>query len=354
VLERLGVKVLREKIQQKSVEFHERNAIKVDMMHLFNIVSFGQTPWIVTYETLVPRYRKILKSKNGDKPSFVGLRGNQDIFNAVKALASDKCKKLIAMSECSKRLQESFLDEFPDYKDSILKKIVVLYPPQRSIIKSVSEKIFDFKKINLMFVGTAFFRKGGQEIINVIKHNRIFRNKFHLVIVSGLKDDNYVGNVNQDSVEHIRKAIAENCEWIEFYPSLPNNIVLELMKRAHVGLLPTYADSFGYSVLEFQAAWCPVISTDVRALPEINNNEIGWLINVSKNRYGEAYWNTEEQWRILKAQIEIGLERVFSELCENPDVIYDKSLRSYNQVSQLCSMKSYAERLKEIYLSSLQ
>ncbi|MFW2788163.1 glycosyltransferase, partial [Acinetobacter baumannii] len=57
--------------------------------------------------------------------------------------------------------------------------------------------------------------------------------------------------------------------------------------RHHIGLLPTWADTFGYSVLEFQACGCPVISTDVRALSEINNNDIGWLINVDKNKYGE-------------------------------------------------------------------
>ena len=64
-------------------------------------------------------------------------------------------------------------------------------------------------------------------------------------------------------------------KWISYVPKLTNNETLELMKKSHIGLLPTYADTYGYSVLEFQAAGCPVITTNVRALPEINNNNLG-------------------------------------------------------------------------------
>ncbi|MFH4294310.1 glycosyltransferase, partial [Acinetobacter baumannii] len=74
---------------------------------------------------------------------------------------------------------------------------------------------------------------------------------------------------------------------IKIYSNVDNNKVIEMIREHHIGLFPTWADTFGYSVLEFQACGCPVISTDVRALSEINNNDIGWLINVDKNKYGE-------------------------------------------------------------------
>lgn len=353
MINKLGITVFKERMWRMGVEFPSCYTNKVDILHFFNTVSFGKTPWIVTYETLVPRYQRVLACKEGDEPRFAGLRNIESIYNAVRAIAGSNCKKLIAMSKCSRRLQETFLDEFPEYKDEIVSKIMVLYPQQRLVIDSIAEKQLDSERINLMFVGSAFFQKGGLEIVETIRRNKHFQNRFRLTLVSKLSITNIVRRVNFQDVERVRKIIKENPDWIEFYSGLPNSEVLRLMKGAHVGLLPSYADTFGYSVLEFQAAGCPVISTDVRALPEINNNEIGWLISVSKNRYGEAIYGTEEQWRALRWQIETGLERVLSELCDNPDVIYDKSLRSYNQVSQLCSMESYAERLKEIYLSSL-
>jgi len=353
LMDKLGIKLFKERMLRKSAEFQDFGINKVDILHFFNTISFGKTPWIVTCGTLVPRYQRVMASKRGNQPSFDGLRNSERIYNAVRAIAGSSCKKFIAQSQCSKKLQESFLDEFPEFKNHIMEKMVVLYPPQIPIIKSIDEKNPSLRKIELIFVGSSFFRKGGTEIINVIKRNRHFKNRFNLILVSNLAAEDFVKYISHQDVRQVRKTIEENSDWIEIYPGLPNNEVLRLMKRAHVGLLPTYADAFGYSVLEFQAAGCPVISTDVRALPEINNNEIGWLINVSKNRYSEAVYGTEDQRRALRSQIETGLERVFSELCDNPDVIYDKSLQSYNHVSRLCSMESYARRLEEIYVASL-
>lgn len=59
------------------------------------------------------------------------------------------------------------------------------------------------------------------------------------------------------------------------------------MKKSDVGLLPTWADTYGYSVLEFQACGCPVISSNTRGLPEINNNEAGWIINMPLTKLKE-------------------------------------------------------------------
>lgn len=66
------------------------------------------------------------------------------------------------------------------------------------------------------------------------------------------------------------------------------------MKNSHVGLLQTWSDTYGYSVLEFQACACSVITTDLRALPEINNNEVGWLIELPKNIFKELVLEDEE------------------------------------------------------------
>lgn len=352
LLDKIGIS-FKNNLLKASVEFQDYEINKVALLHFFNSISFGKTPWIVTYETLVPRYTRVLACKSSNEPSFSGLRNIESIYNAVRTMAGSKCKKLIAMSKCSHNLQLSFLDEFYEFKDEIIKKMVILYPPQRPVIKNIAEKEYDFTKIILMFVGSAFFQKGGLEIAEILRNNKYFQNRFHLILVSSLSKRNIVRNVTCDDVKKMKSIIKENSDWIEFYPGLPNSDVLRLMKRAHIGLLPTYADTFGYSALEFQAAGCPVISTDVRALPEINNNEIGWLINVSKNRYGEAIYGTKDQCKVLSSQIETGLERVLSQLCNNPEIIYEKSVKSYNHVLQLCSIESYSRRLKEIYLASL-
>ena len=63
--------------------------------------------------------------------------------------------------------------------------------------------------------------------------------------------------------------------------------------------------------MEFQACGLPRITTDVRALPEINNDKYGWLIQVAKN--GAVDLSSDESLHDLSARIEIG--KVFRRLC---------------------------------------
>src|SRR5690606_873447 len=106
-------------------------------------------------------------------------------------------------------------------------------------------------------------------------HSELFLN-----IVSSMNFGDYATHTNESHFELAQTIIDQFPNNIKHYKHLKNEEVLDLFKKTHVGLLPTWADSFGYSVLEAQACGCPVITTDIRALPEINNNDIGWLIKV--------------------------------------------------------------------------
>lgn len=106
-----------------------------------------------------------------------------------------------------------------------------------------------------------------------------------LNIVSSLNYGDYATHTTQKDQEVALEIFKKHPDNIHHYHSLPNNQVLELLINSHIGLLPTWADSFGYSVLESQAAGCPCITTDIRALPEINNNEVGWIIKLQNPIY---------------------------------------------------------------------
>jgi glycosyltransferase involved in cell wall biosynthesis len=84
-------------------------------------------------------------------------------------------------------------------------------------------------------------------------------------------------------------------------------------------------DFGGSSLLEFQACGCPVISTDVRALPEINDNETGWRISVPKNKLGEAIYTTHEDRLKVSAAIKAGLADALHEIFRNSRVIIPRS-----------------------------
>ena len=121
------------------------------------------------------------------------------------------------------------------------------------------------------------------------------------------------------------------------------------MRYCDVGLLPTYAETYGYSVLEFQACGCPVVSTAIRALREINGSSVGWHIRVPVNNYGEAHYSTDLERRELSSLIRNGIIEIVRQICREPSVIRAKGATALERVSKLHDPALYALRLKEFY-----
>lgn len=333
-------------------QFYDFSLNKVDLMHLFNGISYGRTPWVSTFETILPRFRIVVQRTHGLSPGFIS---EWKLRRAFDALAGNTCKQIIAMSGCAANMQRELLAEFNSYRENIERKLVVMHPPQDVLVSQFTDKQIDLNGlIKFMFVGNEFFRKGGGEIVETMK---ILREQYHydieLTIVSALRTDSYAVEVKPDDVQRMTSFFQENRDWIKYIPHIPNSEVLDMMKQAHIGLLPTYADSFGYSVLEFQAAGCPVISTNVRALPEINDNDKGWIIEVPKNRLGEAIYSTESDRLIISEAIRKGLEKVVHEIFADRSNIPKKSEKAILSIKSNHSRDNFSSQMKKIYLHAI-
>lgn len=311
--------------------FEKNNAV----WHFFNGVSFGKTPWVVTYETFIPRWPGIsakLKRKG------------------IKALAGDQCKKLIALSNCTKEFQIRYLQEnYPSFTESISKKITVIYPPQKQLISSYDEKGVPANKLIFTIVGALFFTKGGKEILEVF--SRLFQQNVpvELNIISTLKLDNYAAKPTESDVKKVKKIINKYSNRIHYYEKLPNAEVLKILKSSHVGLLPSYAETFGYSVLEAQACGCSVITTDIRAFPEINNNRCGWVIEVPKNRWGNGVLDTPEERFEFSNIIQKKLFKIITDLISTPGQIAEKGRRSLKRIKEKHAPGDVTRKLEQIY-----
>lgn len=121
-----------------------------------------------------------------------------------------------------------------------------------------------------------------------------------------------------------------------------------------MALLPTYADTYGYFVLEAQACGCPVVTTDIRALPEINNNECGWLINVIKDENGNAILNTSEQRRIFSKEIMEQLAQIIEQIIKNPLEIIVKGKKAIKRIKNIHSPNQHANQLYKVYSNSVK
>lgn len=333
-------------------QFYDLNFNKVDILHLFNGISYGNTPWVSTFETVLPRFRSVVQVARLDATA---LQRDRKLHRAMDALAGPHCKCLIAMSACAAQIQTELLAKFDRHKEDVQNKINVMQPPQDLLVLRFEDKQVDLDgRIRFMFVGSAFFRKGGREIVDTLHK---LRDQHHydieLIIISNFQSDGYAVPVTSEMIERIKAFIRDNQDWVKYYPQLPNTEVLELMKKAHIGLLPTYADTYGYSVLEFQAAGCPVISTNVRALPEMNDNEMGWMIEVPKNHLGEAFYATESDRMSLSEAICIGLEKAVHEIFTDRSIILQKAGKSILSIEHSHSRIDFATRMNNIYLDAL-
>ena len=315
----------------------------VDGMHFFNSVSYSQTPWITTFETVLPYFNK-MKSGFKDPATLQLLTVNPSIHKALDAMAKPSCKALIALSQSTRDIQEQVLEYFPEYRRLIEGKIMVLHPPQAA--KPYEPRDWS-GKLQLLFVGRAFYRKGGQEMVHALDN---LRKKYpiHLTIVSSLDVESGWPGITDAQLSEDKRWLSTQ-DWITWYPQLSNDQVLELMQKSHLGLLPTWQDTYGYSVLEMQANGCPVLSTNIRSLPEINRADCGWRLNHETNEWGEWKEIPEERKSEVSAHLVAVMEEELVKILDNPNELEAKGRRAVERIHQFHHPDHHAARLAEIY-----
>jgi glycosyltransferase involved in cell wall biosynthesis len=307
---------------------------RCDVHHFFNMLSFDKTPWVTTYETSLPRW--------------AGRRGFTSL--GLRLMASSACKQLIAMSACADRLQRRYLGEEKSYAGEILPKLTVLHPPQVRLADTAEKPLAP--RVRFTFVGADFFRKGGLEVLRAVEALLASGADLQLNIVSRLQYGDYASQTTKADQNFAASIIARYPRNIFHHETLNNAAVLDLLKQSHVALLPTWADTYGYSVLEAQACGCPVITTDIRALPEINNNECGWIIPVEKNEMEGAVIETAQQRRSFSERLECELKRVISEILDQPNLISEKGAKALQRIGAEHDPAAYAGKLEAIYESA--
>ena len=116
-----------------------------------------------------------------------------------------------------------------------------------------------------------------------------------------------------------------------------------------MSLLPSYHDSYGYSVLESQACGCPAITTDVAALPEINSDAQGWLLRMPTNEVGDGPWRQSEGRATMSRLIEEQLEATLEAILRTPEQIRAKGANALQRIRDEHSPETRAALVEAIY-----
>lgn len=204
--------------------------------------------------------------------------------------------------------------------------------------------------IKFVFVGNDFIRKGGREVLEVLKEIRKVRNNFELNLITNIEaNKNYSFYRFQDSVDELDEIRdwARRQEWIHIYTNIPNGNVIEIIKRSNVGFLPTWFDTYGYSVLEMQACGVPVITTNVRALPEINKN--GWIMEIPTNFNNEIIIDSISKKNDVRKTMQKQMYDIVLSILDNNSLITSKGKASLEYIAKFHSPYKYSKKVAEIY-----
>lgn len=323
-----------------------------DVFHFFNCINLGKhSKWVISVESGVPWPVSVTRCVESEDADLSSIAQDKYVERRIKALANSNCLGLLALSHCTENIQREIIKQFPQYESIIAKKMITLLPPQKLVINDVKEKRVTWNEeepLTFIYVGSDFYRKGGRETVQVLSelHKRY---PFKLILISSMAVDEKRYMRTENDEKESKCLIERNKDWIEYYDRLPNTEVLEKMKKAHVCLLPTWMDTFAYSVLEAQACGTPVISTSLRALTEINNENVGWLIDVPVNRLNNPLHLTREQQDIFSEKLLNGLYDKVEYVLQHREEIKDKAMKCLVKIKDYHSPQKYEEKLRMVY-----
>lgn len=256
---------------------------RADLLHLFNAVAFTRTPWLSTFETMLPRWGNVVLP-HWDIPDRVMAR-------AIEAMAGDACRGVIAISESARRLLARRWNERLGTRTAgaLARKVTVLRPPQ-AVIADASERRYG-NDPKLAFIGSEFYRKGGLAFLEALArlHGRGKRG-WSAVLVGRLDSHgDHASRSTPADAERARALMARMGPAVSHVPALPRADVLRLLSDADWFVLPTLQDSFGYGVLEAQACGALTLTTNVRAMPEMHCADGGMMVELALDADGEVH-----------------------------------------------------------------
>lgn len=307
------------------------------VVHLFNGVCFGGAPWVSTFETSLPRWQ--------GSPGWVMRLGYERIADA-------RCLGIIAISNCTAGIfRHRIGSEVPDLAPVLANKLEVIHPPQ-PVIEGRHHRTDPRRgPLLLAMVGRLFFTKGGRSVLAALKRLYLAgRRDWRLHIVSKLEVGDEESGSTEIDRERARRDIAFMEPLITLTPSMTQVEVLELFQRSHVALLPSLADTYGYVVLEAQSTGCPVITTNIRALPEINDASCGWTIDIPKDPLGFGLWRSAEERTSLEEGLTDRLAATIEEILDSRATIEPRSDAATSRIRRAHDPSDVAARLEDVYM----
>ena len=256
---------------------------------------------VVYYNTSygIPMFKDLLAIK------LSGCRRNAKVLlhihfaDAEKILPSNKIIKAITMRLLqnnidhlvflSKNTQEAFVNMgIAREKTSVIYNFhnIKMNAEEVAVKK---EKHIDYKKMELLFIGSIDERKGILDLLNALKN---VKSDYHLTICGKPVDERIEMKLDQTIQSFPRGQID-----IKGYVTGQEKV--NVLKNADIMILPSYGEGFPIVLLEGIAAANALITTNVGAIPEVFDGNNGVIIepgDVDSLAKAIDYLNDSHTW----------------------------------------------------------
>jgi glycosyltransferase involved in cell wall biosynthesis len=242
------------------------------LVHAFNRIPLGATPFVIGFES--------------DLPRAYGLEESRYYAWLIRMLESPRCRGIFPISRHAQAIFEHALADRPE-RGALLAKTRLRYPNLPLDLPADSPPPGS-APIRVTFVGAHFARKGGCVGVRLAEIARQRGAPICVDIVSSLQMGRGIWtDPTRDHYFDRYRALLDAPNVTRHGP-LDNHEVLSLLDRSHFSLLTTFGDTFGYSALESMARGVPVIATAQGALPEfIEDGVNGVLLPLPTNALGD-------------------------------------------------------------------
>ena len=241
---------------------------RIDLIHGFNRIPLNSGPFIMGFESHLPR--------------GFGIEDSRFFSFMRRQLADDRCRSLIAISNYARR---TFLQQHEGTPEqAALEKKLIVRLPSMVLSGKPSRQKAELGPIRLFFVGNHFARKGGCVALRVAEKALAAKLPINLEIVSKLEVGgvSWTDPLDTSFFDPYRPLL--DLPNVKLWGELPNDQVIAKIQEAHFLMLPTFGDTFGYSAIEALANATPVIATNQCALPEfITDGDNGFLLDLPLN-----------------------------------------------------------------------
>jgi glycosyltransferase involved in cell wall biosynthesis len=246
---------------------------RFDLIHAFNRIPISTLPYIIGFESHLPR--------------GFGIETSLLFRYMTERLVSDKCRAIVAISQFARRIFLKAHDGSP-YLSELSSKLHVRLPNMFIPITQDTCPSPSADRIRVLFVGNHFARKGGYVALRIaeLAYQRKLPLRLDIVSQFQIGSASWTDPIDPTYFDQFRKLLA--LPNVHNHGTLPNSDVLNLVREAHFSLLTTFSDTFGFSAMEAMANYCPVIATRQGALPEFIHDEVnGIVLDIETNEFGE-------------------------------------------------------------------